>query len=50
MHELGHVVGLDHVKDRHELMNPEYLGLDTWGPGDRQGLAVLGAGPCYRED
>lgn len=46
LHELGHVVGLDHVQDRGELMNAENLGLDDFGPGDRTGLAALGRGPC----
>lgn len=45
-HELGHVVGLAHVHDPDELMNPEYIGLTGLGPGDRQGLAQLGSGPC----
>lgn len=48
MHELGHVVGLDHVQDRHELMNPRYVGQRGWGPGDLEGLAALGAGTCER--
>ena len=46
MHELGHVVGLAHVHDRNELMSSENHGLTSFGPGDRRGLAVLGAGPC----
>ena len=46
LHELGHVVGLDHVEDRGELMNAENLGLDDFGPGDLTGLAALGRGPC----
>jgi hypothetical protein len=47
MHELGHLVGLDHVDARDELMQPEARpGLTTWGPGDRAGLAALGSGGC----
>jgi hypothetical protein len=46
MHELGHVVGLDHVKDVHELMAAENTGVTALGPGDREGLALLGRGQC----
>jgi hypothetical protein len=46
MHELGHVVGLTHVDDRHELMQPHGSRLTTWGAGDRRGLAALGSGAC----
>ena len=46
MHELGHVVGLDHVRDPGELMDAENLGRTTYGPGDLRGLAALGRGPC----
>ncbi len=46
MHELGHVVGLGHVDDPLELMNPSNTSLTTWGPGDLAGLAIAGAGPC----
>lgn len=47
MQQVAHVVGLDDVKDPHELM---YDGLPqrlTFGPGDREGLAALGAGQCF---
>jgi hypothetical protein len=47
MHELGHVVGLAHVADAHELMNAENDGLTSFGPGDRRGLAALGGGHCF---
>lgn len=45
LHELGHVVGLDHVDDRAEIMNAAAVAAD-FGPGDLTGLAQLGAGPC----
>lgn len=46
LHELGHLVGLDHVDDTGELMHPEATGQTEFGPGDRQGLAELGSIPC----
>ena len=46
LHELGHLVGLDHVDDRDELMYPEHIAQRTFGPGDRAGLAELGSGEC----
>jgi hypothetical protein len=46
MHELGHVVGLDHVADPHELMYADNVGQTQFGPGDLTGLARLGTGPC----
>jgi hypothetical protein len=46
MHELGHVVGLDHVDDPSQLMNAENSGLTEFADGDRAGLAVLGSGTC----
>ena len=55
-HELGHVLGLDHVDDVDELMNAEYVGQDGFGPGDRDGLraaarpAVHLASPGSRPD
>jgi hypothetical protein len=49
LHELGHVVGLDHVADPTELMHEENNGQTRFGPGDLEGLAVLGAGPCFRD-
>lgn len=44
-HEFGHLVGLDHVEDPRELMNPE-VAATTYGPGDLEGLARLGNVPC----
>lgn len=46
MHELGHLVGLDHVQDPGELMYPDVTGLTAYGPGDRAGLALLASLPC----
>lgn len=46
MHELGHVVGLDHVDSTHELMNPTAGHMVHFGRGDRRGLRLLGQGPC----
>jgi hypothetical protein len=48
MHELGHVVGLAHVHDVRELMNPKTVGRTSFGPGDLEGLAELGAARCFR--
>jgi len=45
-HELGHVLGLDHVDDVDELMNAEYVGQPGFGPGDRAGLEKLHELPC----
>ena len=46
MHELGHLVGLDHVDDQRELMYAHNRGQLDFGPGDRAGLAALGRGRC----
>lgn len=47
LHELGHLVGLAHVRDPDELMNELNIGQLDFGPGDRRGLAELGRGPCF---
>ena len=46
LHELGHLVGLDHVDDPDELMYPTATSMTSFGPGDLQGLSLLGAIPC----
>jgi hypothetical protein len=47
LHELGHLVGLDHVRETGEVMYPEAIsGVARYRPGDRRGLARLGAGSC----
>ena len=48
LHELAHVVGLDHVADSSQLMNPMQMrGVVTFQDGDLTGLAALGAGDCF---
>ena len=46
MHELAHVLGLDHVTDPDELMNPMSSNRTNLGPGDLQGLALVGQVAC----
>lgn len=48
-HELGHVVGLDHVDDPGQLMYRSNKGQVDLGPGDVEGLAIAGSGPCFRD-
>ena len=42
LHELSHVMGIGHVKQWGELMEPSGGGVTDFGPGDRAGLALLG--------
>jgi hypothetical protein len=50
LHELAHVVGLDHVDDPTELLHVHPgQGPVTLGPGDRAGLAEVGAAQGCRE-
>lgn len=50
MHELGHLVGLDHVADATQLMSTEaHTGVTDFGDGDLTGLELLGQGPCVPE-
>ncbi|PLS76231.1 MAG: hypothetical protein CYG61_03340 [Actinobacteria bacterium] len=45
MHELGHMVGLDHSGDQAQIMYPTVTSRTPadWGAGDRNGLARVGA-------
>ncbi len=43
LHELGHLMGLGHVRTVGELMHPSGGGTVDLGPGDREGLRQLGA-------
>jgi hypothetical protein len=45
-HELGHVLGLDHVDDERQLMHPRSVATSTLGEGDLRGLATLGSVRC----
>ena len=48
LHELGHVVGLDHVRDRSQLMYAEEQPtVRTFGDGDLRGLQQLGIQACF---
>lgn len=49
IHELAHVVGLDHIDDPSQLMHEENTGQTHLAEGDLAGLAKLGAGPCVPE-
>lgn len=49
IHELAHVLGLDHVDDPNQLMYEENTGQTHLADGDLAGLAKLGAGPCVPE-
>jgi hypothetical protein len=49
-HELGHLVGLDHVADETQLMYSEgNTQVGDWGTGDLAGLHALGTGECLPE-
>lgn len=46
-HELAHLVGLGHVDDPTQLMNPTAaVNVTSLARGDRAGLARVGTGPC----
>ncbi len=48
LHELGHLVGLDHTADRTQLMFSEAeFNVRTYGHGDLLGLATLGTQACF---
>ena len=46
-HELGHLVGLDHVDDPTQLMYPSTGLATSFADGDLTGLARLGQGECF---
>lgn len=46
LHELGHLVGLDHVIDAGQLMYPTTSTVPDFAPGDLTGLVALGSGEC----
>ncbi|MGD0952149.1 MAG: matrixin family metalloprotease [Methanotrichaceae archaeon] len=41
LHELGHTIGLDHVSDTNQIMNPYYTGSRSLGSGDTAGAQFL---------
>ncbi|QTE30134.1 M10 family metallopeptidase domain-containing protein [Pengzhenrongella sicca] len=45
-HELGHLVGLGHIEDPTQLMNPTTGAVTTYQGGDLAGLAQVGAAEC----
>jgi hypothetical protein len=49
MHELGHAVGLQHVRDSKQIMYPTLTRKKaTWGAGDKNGLRKVGkAAGCF---
>ncbi len=47
LHELGHLVGLEHVADTMRASDSPPASTGT--PGALHGLAVVGNGPCFLE-
>ena len=45
-HEIGHVLGLNHVSDGSQLMSESGGAVSGPADGDRRGLAILGRGVC----
>ncbi len=46
LHELGHLVGLDHVASSEELMFADNVGRREFATGDKNGLVAVGKGRC----
>jgi hypothetical protein len=50
LHELGHLMGLDHTSDRGQIMFSEsQFNVRDYGDGDLRGLAKLGTQVCFPE-
>ncbi len=49
LHELGHVMGLEHVDDPVQLMYPEIGAPDGLAAGDLNGLYELGSSQCRKD-
>ena len=50
LHELGHLVGLDHVTDKNQVMYPTLTHpIGHYAPGDVAGLAILGNGARFTD-
>ncbi|MET4135274.1 matrixin family metalloprotease [Pseudarthrobacter sp. PvP090] len=49
LHELGHVMGLEHVDDPTQLMYPEIGAPDGPAAGDLNGLYELGSAQCRKD-
>lgn len=50
LHELAHLLGLDHVDDPGQLMYPSTTPLVVdFADGDLRGLAAVSGGPCFRD-
>jgi hypothetical protein len=46
MHELGHAIGLGHIADVTQIMNPVVVSYADWGAGDMTGLQALSTPVC----
>ena len=46
-HELGHLLGLNHVDDPTQLRYKDAIDTSAYGNGDLNGLAHLGTGDCF---
>lgn len=49
LHEMGHVLGLAHVRDRQQMMYASVVPrvADRYGAGDTAGLRTMAAMPCF---